>query len=88
MSAVYYDEVNLSDREDLDIRFDTFIPTPKEENMFFFRSLINESLKMPVYILHNSAHDLITYMDIISLLENLELIVLVQIYHEETRHKK
>ena len=65
LSAVCYDEINLSDLGDLDIKYDLFIKPANEANMFFVRSLTNEKLKMPVYTIHNSAYDKATFMDIL-----------------------
>ena len=65
--------INVKQRSDLDIKYEIFVPGHKEANIFFVRSLINSDLKMPTYMLHDSAYEYWLFMDILTLLEKLGL---------------
>ena len=46
ISAVCYDEINLSEKADCDLKYDLYIPPYKEANIFFVRSFTNQLLKI------------------------------------------
>ena len=87
ISAVCYDEINLSEKADCDLKYDLYIPPYKEANIFFVRSFTNQLLKMPCYILHDSAYTKPTYMEILRVLENLGLKVVSQTCDQGTRNR-
>ena len=87
LSAVCYDEINLSEQGSLDMRYDLYIKDAKEANMLFVRSLINPDLKMPFHLQYDSAYSKETFLEIIRTLQALGLKVLIQTCDQGTRNR-
>ena len=86
LTAVCYDEINLCERGNWDSKYDLYIPPYKEANIFFSRSIVNKSIKMPVYVLHDSPYTKPKFMEIISVLESLGLKLVSQTCDQGTKN--